>query len=98
VYLVRRRTGHNEYYALKTLSIQHVVGRNQVEHVHNEKKVLEHIQHPFIVELYVAYVHTSRQYACRHWTFHDSKCIYMLFDFIAGGELFSYLRAAGRFR
>lgn len=28
----------------------------------------------------------------RHWAFHDQKCLFMLFDYIAGGELFSYLR------
>ncbi|KAF9414570.1 hypothetical protein HW555_007577 [Spodoptera exigua] len=32
----------------------------------------------------------------RWWT-HDDSCIYMLFDYVCGGELFSYLRNAGRF-
>lgn len=33
----------------------------------------------------------------RNWTFHDIRFLYMLLDFVIGGELFSYLRAAQRF-
>ena len=33
----------------------------------------------------------------RRWWTHDDSCIYMLFDYVCGGELFSYLRNAGRF-
>lgn len=33
----------------------------------------------------------------RRWHYRDSACLYMLFDYVCGGELFSYLRNAGRF-
>lgn len=33
----------------------------------------------------------------RLWTYHDSKFLYMLFEYVCGGELFTYLRAAGKF-
>ena len=33
----------------------------------------------------------------RNWTFHDNRFLYMLLDYVIGGELFSYLRAAQRF-
>ena len=33
----------------------------------------------------------------RNWTFHDNRFLYMLLDFVCGGELFAYLRAAQRF-
>lgn len=36
-------------------------------------------------------------YCFRRWWTHDDSCIYMLFDYVCGGELFSYLRNAGRF-
>lgn len=33
----------------------------------------------------------------RLWCNKDDACIYMLFEYVCGGELFSYLRNAGRF-
>ena len=34
---------------------------------------------------------------CRLWTHHDSKFLYMVFEYVCGGELFTYLRTAGKF-
>lgn len=51
VCLVRNKR-NNEYFALKLLSIKNIIKRNQVEHVHNEKKILEQLKHPYIVKLY----------------------------------------------
>ncbi|CAG9567043.1 unnamed protein product [Danaus chrysippus] len=73
----------DEYLAMKILSMADVIRLKQVDHVMNEKSILAEINHPFIVNL-------------RWWT-HDDSCIYMLFDYVCGGELFSYLRNAGRF-
>ncbi|XP_049868124.1 cAMP-dependent protein kinase catalytic subunit 3 [Pectinophora gossypiella] len=73
----------DEYLAMKILSMADVIRLKQVDHVMNEKNILAEINHPFIVNL-------------RWWT-HDDSCIYMLFDYVCGGELFSYLRNAGRF-
>ena len=33
----------------------------------------------------------------RLWTDHDRRYLYMLFEYLCGGELFTYLRNAGQF-
>jgi protein kinase X len=51
--------------------------------VKSEKEILTVIKHPFIVQL--------------HWTYHSDQFLYMLLDYIPGGELFSYMRQKGTF-
>ncbi|XP_006903241.1 PREDICTED: cAMP-dependent protein kinase catalytic subunit PRKX [Elephantulus edwardii] len=82
VQLVREKSGRR-FFALKTMSIPEVIRLKQEQHVHNEKAVLEEVRHPFIVRLL--------------WTSHDDSFLYMLMEFVPGGELFSYLRNRGHF-
>jgi serine/threonine protein kinase len=72
-----------EYYALKILKKSEVIYLKQVDHVKTEKKILEEIEHPFIVNLFGA--------------FQDDKNLYLLLQYVIGGEFFSHLRKAGRF-
>lgn len=60
-----------------------VVRLNQVEHIKSEKEILSFIEHPFVVKM--------------KSSFQDQFYIYMLFEYIQGGELFSRLRKEGRF-
>ncbi|XP_021942066.1 protein kinase DC2 [Zootermopsis nevadensis] len=78
-----REKSTKKYGAMKILAISDVIRLKQVEHVKNEKNILQEIRHPFIVNL--------------RWHYRDSTYLYMLFDYVCGGELFSYLRNAGRF-
>lgn len=74
----------SKYFALKILTMHDVIRLKQVEHVKNEKNILMDVNHPFIIDLV--------------WHAKDSKTfLYMIFPYICGGELFSYLRSAGRF-
>lgn len=82
VYLVQHISSE-QYFALKQMSIREVVSTRQTEHVHNEKKILQKLSHPFIVKMYC--------------TAADKTHLYMLFEYLAGGELFSYLRASRTF-
>ncbi|XP_055376245.1 cAMP-dependent protein kinase catalytic subunit 3 [Condylostylus longicornis] len=74
---------NDTYSAMKILAMTDVIRLKQVEHVKNEKSILEEINHPFIVNLL--------------WSTKDDCCLYMLFEYVSGGELFSYLRNSGRF-
>ncbi|CAG7785469.1 unnamed protein product [Allacma fusca] len=82
VVLVQERLS-GDYGALKVISLSDAVRLKQVDHVKNEKNILRSIDHPFIINL--------------KWHDKDEYNVYMLFDYIAGGELFSYLRKAGHF-
>lgn len=77
VHLVR--SVHNgRYYAMKVFRKSHVVKAKQIEHTNDERKILALCRHPFIT---------------RMWgTFQDCKSIFIIMDYIEGGELFSLLR------
>uniref|UniRef100_A0A8C2XQI1 Protein kinase cAMP-dependent X-linked catalytic subunit n=1 Tax=Cyclopterus lumpus TaxID=8103 RepID=A0A8C2XQI1_CYCLU len=82
VFLVKDKKSR-AFYALKQMKIPDVIRLKQEQHVHNEKEVLSEVNHPFLIRLF--------------WTHHDERFLYMLMDYVPGGELFSYLRSRGRF-
>jgi protein kinase A len=55
----------------------------QVEHTNSERATLAVVRHPFLVNLW--------------GTFHDPTFLYMVMDFVPGGELFTLLRKSQRF-
>ncbi|KKY35966.1 putative camp-dependent protein kinase catalytic subunit [Diaporthe ampelina] len=82
VHLVQSK--HNSrFYAVKVLKKAQVVKMKQVEHTNDERKMLGEVKHPFLITLW--------------GTFQDSRNLYMVMDFVEGGELFSLLRKSGRF-
>ncbi|CAG8460003.1 3010_t:CDS:2 [Paraglomus occultum] len=82
VHLVQSKR-NTKYYAMKVLKKTEVVRLKQVEHTNNEKHILEQVNHPFLVNLW--------------GTFQDTANLYMVMDYVAGGELFSVLRKSQRF-
>ena len=82
--MVARHQLTKQYYALKIMSISHIIKLKQVEHAKNEKNILENLDsHPFIIKLY--------------WTHHSDKFLFILLEYIPGGELFSLLRRRSKF-
>ncbi|KAK3822518.1 MAG: kinase-like domain-containing protein [Linnemannia elongata] len=74
---------NSRFYALKVLKKKQIVQSNQVEHVNEEKRILEQIRHPFLVKTW--------------GTFQDNANLYIVMDYVVGGELFSVLRRMQRF-
>ncbi|KAJ3077838.1 camp-dependent protein kinase catalytic subunit [Quaeritorhiza haematococci] len=83
VYLVRLRVSTGKYWALKAIKKADVVRLKQEKQILNEKNILKSIKHPFIVELFS--------------TFQDVCHLYMVMEYVAGGDLFSFLRKVQRF-
>ncbi len=69
-------------WAIKMLKKAEVVRLKQVEHMLSEKSILETLDHPFIVQM--------------KGSFQDELYLYMVLEYIVGGEFFTHLRKAGR--
>lgn len=63
--------------AMKVIHKDQVLKGNLVRHAHSERDVLIGINHPFVVNL--------------RYAFQTPKSLYLLMDFVPGGELFSRL-------
>lgn len=71
-------------YALKILDKRNVLKEEMtVKQTMFERKVLEMVNHPFVVKLQFAY--------------QTKGCLCLVMDFVNGGELFSHLAKAGTF-
>jgi len=76
-----KKTGN--IYAMKILRKKQIVDSNQIEHTKSERKILEAMQHPFLMKLRFAFQT-------------DSK-LYFVLDYYRGGELFFHLKKKRRF-
>jgi len=70
-------------FAMKMLKKSEVIRLKQQEHIASERYLLSLIDHPFVVVMYR--------------TFQEPHMVYMLLEYVNGGELFTHLRKAGRF-
>jgi serine/threonine protein kinase len=67
-------------FALKAMLKTEIVAHKQQNNVLNEKNVMSVCRHPFILQLFQ--------------TFKDVRKLYMLFEFVQGGELFAVIHTA----
>ena len=73
---------NSKLYALKAMLKSEIVAHKQQNNVLNEKNVMMCCNHPFIIRLYA--------------TFKDERKLYMLLEFVQGGELFAIIHTAKR--
>jgi cGMP-dependent protein kinase len=74
--------GETRYFALKAMIKSELVAQKQQTNVMNEKNLMMECHHPFILRLFT--------------TFKDAKRLYMLLEFIQGGELFTVVHTPQR--
>ena len=82
VFLVQKKDDQ-KIYAMKILKKKAMIKRNQVNHIKTERKIMELIDHPFIVKLIYA--------------FQTSQKLYMVMEYCPGGELFYHIQRVERF-
>lgn len=70
-------------YAMKTLRKAALIKRNQLAHTGTERYILQNIHCPFLVHLVFAFQTTDK--------------LYMVLDYMAGGELFFWLKKDRKF-
>ncbi|CAF4158234.1 unnamed protein product [Rotaria sp. Silwood2] len=83
VLVKHRKDSEKENIALKILDKQVIVKMKQIDHTLAEKKILQALSCPFIVKLL--------------YTFKYNSYLYLGLEYAPGGELFTHLRAIGRY-
>tara|TARA_B100000780_G_C21113099_1_gene450021 strand:- start:116 stop:1657 length:1542 start_codon:yes stop_codon:yes gene_type:complete len=82
VFMVKRKTD-SMIYAMKVLHKDKVKKQRQIEHTQTERWVLAETSHPFITKL--------------RFAFQSIRKLYLVMDYMVGGELFFHLQKEGRF-
>jgi protein kinase X len=67
---------------MKILMKKHIIKSKQIGHVRNENEIISMLQHPFVVNLVAA--------------FSDDFNLYLVMEFVNGGELYSLLQNRGK--
>jgi len=78
-----RKKSNGIVYAMKILKKAAIIARNQVEHTKAERKILQSLQHPFLMTL--------------RYAFQSKEKLYFVLDYYQGGELFFHLKNQRRF-
>ncbi|RNF18144.1 rac serine-threonine kinase-like protein [Trypanosoma conorhini] len=74
---VAREKSTGKVYAIKEMRKELIQQQKMAGNIAAEKHILQTISHPFIVSL--------------HYAFQTKKCLYLVLDFLPGGELFFHL-------
>lgn len=78
-----RKKDDGKIYALKILKKRAIIARNQVEHTKAERAILQQLDHPFLMNL--------------RFAFQTKEKLYLVLDYVRGGELFFHLKNNRRF-
>jgi len=81
--LLVKKKDTEEVLAMKILKKKEMIIRNQVLHIKTERKIMEIVDHPFIIKL--------------EYAFQNRHKLYLLTKFCPGGELFFHIQKIHRF-
>jgi len=77
---IARHKASGTHCAIKILKKCELIRPKYVRHLMEERDILSGLNHPFIIKM--------------HATFHDPRYIYMVFEFIQGGEMSTQIRSS----
>ena len=80
--LLVRKCDTKEQFAMKILLKSFIIEKQEVEHTKVERDILKEVDHPFLVKL--------------HYAFQTPTKLYLIVDFVSGGELYFHLRNRGK--
>jgi serine/threonine protein kinase len=86
VFLVKKNNGHDKdtVFAMKVLKKASIIrNKKDITHTKAERNILEAVKSPFIVELFYAFQSTGK--------------LYLILEYLSGGELFTFLDREGMF-
>ena len=75
--ILARKKDTGRLYAIKILRKDQIFSENQIKPILSERRVLEQLDHPFLIKL--------------HWAFQSPSELYFVMDICTGGELFTHL-------
>ena len=78
-----RKKDTKQIFAMKILKKKALIAKHQVEHTNAERKILQSLQHPFLMKL--------------RFAFQTEAKLYFVLDYYRGGELFFHLKKKRRF-
>jgi serine/threonine protein kinase len=67
-----------EIFAMKILKKEQVIDQEAIKQTNTENQILQHLHHPFIVQL--------------HYAFQTLEKLYLVMEYLPGGELFFHLK------
>lgn len=83
VLLVAHKQSRKDFFAMKILKKADIVKMKQVDHTLNEKKVLQAVRFPYLATMI--------------FSFKDFANLYIVLEYVPGGDMFTQLRKMGRF-
>ena len=78
-----RKKNTQDIYALKSLRKAQLIKRNQVKHTQAERNIIQNVSSPFLTTLSFAFQTVDK--------------LYMVMEYMPGGELFYWLKKQSKF-
>lgn len=83
VFLVKKKND-DKYYAMKKMKKEMIIKNNVKEQIMTERLILSRLDNPYLAKL--------------HFAFQTETSLYLVMDFVNGGELFTHLKNKKKFK